>query len=165
MPSPRPIDGPDFSGIMYSACPFSCACVRARVRTGGYILQPDCRRLPVSFYFVQFLARSNEFWLDLVSIKVCIHFSTRCTTGCTTGWSKRLEYSFDQTRHVVYCPHSRLDVTQWRHTRPGWTAQAPLSWADSSSNRLYEFTVFDSVASFRGEGAGGSADPPKDCEV
>ena len=100
MPSPRPIDGPDIAGIMYSACPFSCACVCARVRTGGYILQPDCRRLPVSFYFVQFLARSNEFWLDLVSIKVCIHFSTRCTTG----WSKRLEYSFDQTRRVVYCP-------------------------------------------------------------
>jgi len=99
MPSPRPIDGPDFAGIMYSACPFSCACVRARVRTGEYILQPDCRRLPVSFYFVQFLARSNEFWLDLVSIKVCIHFSTHPLYNRLYNGSKRLEYSFDQTRH------------------------------------------------------------------
>ena len=37
----------------------------------------------------------------------------------------------DQTRHVVYCPHSRLAA---RHKRPGWTAQAPLGWAHLHSS-------------------------------
>ena len=50
-----------------------------------------------------------------------------------------LSISFHQTRHIVYCPHSRLTVTQWRHKRPRWTAQATLGWAHlhSSSNHLY----------------------------
>ena len=32
------------------------------------------------------------------------------TAGCTAGWSKRFEYSIDQTRHIVYRPHSRLAI-------------------------------------------------------
>jgi len=46
------------------------------------------------------------------TVKVCIHDATDCTTGWTTDWAKRFEYSFDQTRHIVYCPHSRLDATK-----------------------------------------------------
>ena len=42
-------------------------------------------------------------------LKVCIHDAT----SYTTVWTKRFEYSFDdQTRHIVYCPHSCLAVTQ-----------------------------------------------------
>ena len=27
------------------------------------------------------------------------------------GWSERCEYPFDQTRHIVYCPQSRNNMT------------------------------------------------------
>jgi len=46
------------------------------------------------------------------AVKVRIQFAAGYATGCTTGWSTRFEYSFDQTRHIVCCPHSRLAVTQ-----------------------------------------------------
>jgi len=39
---------------------------------------------------------------DIKSVR--IHDAARSTTG----WTRRFVYSFNQTRHNVYCPHSRL---------------------------------------------------------
>ena len=71
----------------------------------------------------------NHIILGIQRQSAYIYFTTRCTTGFTTGWSKHFEYSFNHTPYRLCCPHSRHVVTQWRHKRFGWAARAPLGWA------------------------------------
>jgi len=46
-------------------------------------------------------------------------FKNRDIAGCTTDCVKRFEYLFQQAYHIVYCPHSHLALTQWRHEHHG----------------------------------------------
>jgi len=65
-------------------------------------------------------------------LKVCIHEATGCATSCTTGWTKCFEYSFDQMRHIVYCPHSRLAARQPNNAiTAAWLDRSSAAWLGS----------------------------------
>jgi len=67
--------------------------------------------------------------MHTIKITPNLLFEYQCISGKFIRLPNRIEskvfarigmlyYSFDQTRHIVYCPRSRL-ATQWCHKRPG----------------------------------------------
>jgi len=84
--------------------------------------------------------KSSRSDSKMLTVKVRIHF----TAGCQPAGRNVVNiHSIKRATCIVYCPHSRLAATQWRHKRPGWTVQAPPGSAHlhSSSNRLYDCKV------------------------
>jgi len=51
--------------------------------------------------------------------------------------------NFYQTRHIVYCPHSRLAARVALVTSQGlgWTAQVPLGWGRAAILKMMETNV------------------------
>jgi len=53
--------------------------------------------------------KKEEISANTIALSLQVSACTVCSR--LYGWSKSFEYSFDQTRHIVYCPHGRLAVT------------------------------------------------------
>jgi len=60
--------------------------------------------------FVFWPRKKEEISANTIALSLQVSAGTVCSR--LYGWSKSFEYSFDQTRHIVYCPHGRLAVTQ-----------------------------------------------------